>query len=451
MSERPRILVVDDDPSLCRLLEVRLEASGYAPSSCDSGERALAELERHPADAVIADLRMEGMDGLALFDAVRERWPALPVIILTAHGSIPDAVEATRRGVQDFLTKPFDPPQLLEQLERALAAKGGPTSATAASAGQRHGLVTRSPRMEEVLERALLVADAEANVLVQGASGSGKELVARAIHANSPRAEAPFVPVNCAAIPEALLESELFGHVRGAFTGADRDRAGLFREADGGTLFLDEIGDMPAALQVKLLRALQEQVVRPVGGREGVPVNVRVLAATHQDLEQARRSGDFREDLYYRLAVVALQLPSLAERREDIPLLARHFLAEAAERHGRPVSDLAPEAVEVLVEADWPGNVRQLQNVIEQCVALSSGSEVIPERLVRMALNQDTAPGIPTLAEAREAFERDYLIRVLKLADGTVSRAARLAGRNRTEFYRLLERHQLRPADFKGP
>ncbi|MBK5943662.1 sigma 54-interacting transcriptional regulator [Halorhodospira halophila] len=449
MTQRPRILVVDDDPSLCRLMEMRLEASGYMPTTCESGERALAELECQPADAVITDLRMEGMDGLALFDAVRERWPALPVIILTAHGSIQDAVEATRRGVHEFLTKPFDPPELLEQLEKALSARGGQTSDTAREAGRRHGLVTRSPRMEEVLERALLVADSDANVLIQGASGSGKELVARAVHAHSPRAEGPFVPVNCGAIPETLLESELFGHVRGAFTGADRDRAGLFRDADGGTLFLDEIGDMPAQLQVKLLRALQEQVIRPVGGRDPIPINVRVLSATHRDLEAARADGSFREDLYFRLAVVTLALPALTERREDIPLLARHFLTEATRRHGRPVEDLSPEAIEVLVQADWPGNVRQLQNVIEQCVALST-SEILPERLIRQALNQDQEPAIPTLAEAREAFERDYLIRLLKLTEGNVSQAARIAGRNRTEFYRLLGRHHLQVADFKG-
>ena len=450
MTQRPRILVVDDDPSLCRRMEMRLEASGYAPTTCESGERALAELERQPADALITDLRMEGMDGLALFDAVRERWPALPVIILTAHGSIQDAVEATRRGVHEFLTKPFDPPELLEQLDKALSARGGQTSDTAREAGRRHGLVTRSPRMEEVLERALLVADSDANVLIQGASGSGKELVARAIHAHSPRAEGPFVPVNCGAIPETLLESELFGHVRGAFTGADRDRAGLFRDADGGTLFLDEIGDMPAQLQVKLLRALQEQVIRPVGGRDPIPINVRVLSATHRDLEAARADGSFREDLYFRLAVVTLALPALTERREDIPLLARHFLTEATRRHGRPVEDLSPEAIEVLVQADWPGNVRQLQNVIEQCVALST-SEILPERLIRQALNQDQEPAIPTLAEAREAFERDYLIRLLKLTEGNVSQAARIAGRNRTEFYRLLSRHHLQVADFKAP
>ncbi len=447
--ERPRILVVDDDPSLCRLMEMRLEASGYQPTSCNSGERALTELERTPADAVITDLRMEGMDGLALFDAIRQRWPALPVIILTAHGSIQDAVEATRRGVHQFLTKPFDPPELLEQLERALAARGGQTSDSAREAGRRHGLVTRSPRMEELLERALLVADSEANILIQGASGSGKELIARAIHANSPRAGAPFIPVNCGAIPETLLESELFGHVRGAFTGADRDRAGLFRDADGGTLFLDEIGDMPLPLQVKLLRALQEQEIRPVGGRDAIPINVRILSATHRDLDEARFDGSFREDLFFRLAVVSLQLPTLAERREDIPLLARHFLSEATARHGRSVEDLSPAAIEALVQADWPGNVRQLQNVIEQCVALST-SEIIPDRLVRQALNQDQHPAIPTLAEARETFERDYLIRLLKLTEGNVAQAARIAGRNRTEFYRLLGRHQLQAGDFKG-
>ncbi|MBK1735258.1 two-component system response regulator GlrR [Halorhodospira abdelmalekii] len=448
MSERARILVVDDDPSLCRLLEMRLQSAGYAPTTCESGERALAELEREPANAVVTDLRMDGMDGLALFEAIRQRWPALPVIILTAHGSIPDAVEATRRGVQGFLTKPFDAAELLEQLEKAVLHGGGRGSASAREAGLRHGLHTRSPRMEAVLERALLVADSEANVLIRGASGTGKEVIARAIHTSSPRADGPFVAVNCGAIPETLLESELFGHVRGAFTGADRDREGLFREADGGTLFLDEIGDMPLQLQVKLLRALQEQVVRPLGGRQGVAINVRVLSATHRDLDAALADGSFREDLYFRLAVVGIELPPLAERREDIPLLARHFLGEAARRHGRAVRDFSPEAIETMAQADWPGNIRQLQNVIEQSVTLCT-SEVIPDDLVRQALRQDNQPAVPTLAAARASFERDYLVRLLKLTEGNVSRAARLAGRNRTEFYRLLSRHELQPIDFK--
>ncbi|BAU56404.1 sigma 54-interacting transcriptional regulator [Halorhodospira halochloris] len=446
MSEKTRVLVVDDDPSLCRLLEMRLQTAGYQPATCESGERALAELEQEPADVVVADLKMGGMDGLALFDAIRGRWPTLPVIILTAHGSIPDAVEATRRGVHGFLTKPFDAEELLDLLEKAVNVTGG--SESARESAQRHGIHTRSPRMEAELERALLVANSEANVLIRGASGTGKEVIARAIHNASQRAQGPFVAVNCGAIPETLLESELFGHVKGAFTGAERDREGLFREADGGTLFLDEIGDMPLQLQVKLLRALQEQVVRPLGGRDGVSVNVRVLSATHRDLDKALAEGEFREDLYFRLAVVGLELPSLAQRREDIPLLAKQFLSEANERHGREVRDLSPEALEMLSQAEWPGNIRQLQNVIEQCVALST-SDVIPGDLVRQALRQDTQPAVPPLAQARESFEREYLIRLLKLTEGNVSRAAKLAGRNRTEFYRLLGRHELRAADFK--
>jgi len=292
------------------------------------------------------------------------------------------------------------------------------------------------------------VAASDASVCIFGASGTGKELLARAIHRASPRGEAPFVAVNCGAIPEGLLESELFGHKKGSFTGAVADRRGLFQAAQGGTLFLDEIGDMPLPLQVKLLRALEERKIRPVGSHENFDVDVRVIAATHRKLEERIASGEFREDLYYRLNVVKLYIPTLAERREDIPLLANHFLTRLAERYRRGRLALSPEAMQLLVSASWPGNVRQLLNVIEQAVALAA-TEVIPESLVRQALDAgDTA--LTPLDEARRAFERDYLVRILKITGGNVTKAARLAGRNRTEFYRLLERHSLEPGMFKG-
>jgi len=284
-------------------------------------------------------------------------------------------------------------------------------------------------------------------VCIFGQSGTGKELLARAIHRASPRAEAPFIAVNCGAIPEGLLESELFGHKKGSFTGAVSDRRGLFQAAQGGTLFLDEVGDMPLPLQVKLLRALEERKIRPVGSHENFDVDVRVVSATHRKLEERIASGEFREDLFYRLNVVKLYIPALAERREDIPLLANHFLTRLAERYRRQHLGFSPEAMTLLVSAPWPGNVRQLLNVIEQAVALAP-TEVIPESLVRQALDAgDTA--LTPLDEARKAFERDYLVRILKITGGNVTKAARLAGRNRTEFYRLLERHSLEPGMFK--
>jgi two-component system response regulator GlrR len=443
-SRQKRVLLIDDDRDLLQLISMRLAAAGYAVTTGDSGQAALAAVAVSPPDLVITDLRMEGMDGLALFDAIHREAPSLPVVILTAHGTIPEAVAATRRGVFGFLTKPFDPKLLLDTVAEALRLSGAPNGA---EQGWRTELVTRSPAMESLLNQARRVALSDASVCILGASGTGKELLARAIHRASRRSDAPFVAVNCGAIPEGLLESELFGHKKGAFTGATQDRRGLFQAAHGGTLFLDEIGDMPLALQVKLLRTLEDHVVRPVGSNEAIEVDVRLVSATHRKLEERIAAGEFREDLYYRLSVVKLALPTLAERREDVPLLAGHFLQDFARRYERPRLALSPEAMEVLVAAPWPGNVRQLLNVVEQAVALSA-TDVIPASLVRQALDAGDASLTP-LDEARRAFERDYLARILKITAGNVTQAARLAGRNRTEFYRLLDRHALEPGMFK--
>ena len=437
------VLVVDDDPDLRMLLALRLKSAGYATLTAESGSDALAQIERQPPSLVITDLQMAGMDGFALFEAIRASYPGLPVIILTAHGTIPDAVAATRRGVFGFVTKPFEPQQLLQQVADAFAISGVRTQAPE----WRRELITRSRAMEELLRQAELVASGDASVFIHGASGAGKELLARAIHRAGKRASAPFVAVNCGAIPENLLESELFGHKKGSFTGATQDHTGLFLAAEGGSLFLDEIGDMPLPLQVKLLRVLQERQVRPVGATETIPVNVRVLSATHRDLERELAAGRFREDLYYRLNVVNLRIPSLAERREDIPLLADHFLRQLAERYAKPVHAFAPEALALLVAAPWPGNVRQLLNVIEQTVALAT-SPLIPADAVQRALRDETTV-LTSLDEARRRFEHDYLVRILKIAEGNVTQAAKLAQRNRTEFYKLLERHKLDAASFK--
>jgi two-component system response regulator GlrR len=390
-------------------------------------------------------MQMAGMDGMALFRAIHARDPALPVIVLTAHGTIPDAVAATQQGLFGYLTKPYDAPTLVDLLKRATRLAGsGPE---AASDDWRSEIDTASPAMDALLAEARLAAQSGASLLIQGESGTGKELLARAIHRASPRHAKPFVAINCGAIPAELLESELFGHVKGAFTGAGRDHPGLFVSAEGGTVFLDEIGDMPPPLQVKLLRVLQEGEVRPVGATETRPVDVRILSATHRNLEEAIISGEFREDLYYRLNVVTLTLPPLRERREDIPLLARHFLTALTEKYDRRIHGFAPDALDMLTAADWPGNIRQLHNVLEQCVALCTTS-TIPASLVSRAL-RDKPAEIQPLAEARAAFERDYLITLLKLTRGQVSEVARLAGRNRTEVYRLLQRHGLTPALFK--
>ncbi|WP_280546242.1 two-component system response regulator GlrR [Halomonas sp. 11-S5] len=439
------ILLVDDDVSLLKLLGMRLESRGYRVTTAESGREALKRLEVARPDLVLSDLRMDEMDGLALFLELQRRVPGLPVIILTAHGSIPDAVSATRQGVFGFLTKPVDRDELFSAIDDALAQTS--TSGTQGDDHWREAIITRSPEMERILEQARMVAAADVSVLVTGASGSGKELLAGAIHKASSRADKPFVAINCGALPEQLLESELFGHARGAFTGAVSEHRGLFQAANGGTLFLDEIGDMPLTLQVKLLRALQERHIRPLGSTTSIPIDVRIISATHRDLDRAMHEGEFREDLYYRLNVVNLRLPPLKERAEDVPLLAKHLVAQAAARHKPFVKGFSPEALNLLAASAWPGNVRQLVNVVEQCVALTT-SPMIPEGLVAQALAaEDNA--LPTFNDARAGFERSYLVKVLKITEGNVTQAARIAGRNRTDFYKLLARHELEPSAFK--
>jgi two-component system response regulator GlrR len=442
------LLLVDDDPDLLKLLSMRLTSAGYHVTAVASAEDALAQLDVARPQLVVSDVQLPGRDGLALFDEIRAHHPALPVILLTAHGTIPDAVEATARGVFTYLTKPFDGKALLEKISQALALGAPAHKAADGDERWREAIVSRSARMAELLAEAKMVAASDASVLICGESGSGKELLAQAIHKASARADKPFVAVNCSAIPEALLESELFGHVKGSFTGAVANHRGLFQAADGGTLFLDEIGDMPPALQVKLLRVLQERSVRPVGASESIPVDVRILSATHRDLDAAMAEGQFREDLFYRLNVVALTLPPLGDRREDIPLLANHFLSKLGEKYGKPLNGFAPDALKSLATAPWPGNVRQLHNVVEQVSALAT-TPLIPLALVQRALRVPTVE-VLSFAQARERFERDYLVGLLKMTDGNVADAARLADRNRTEFYRLLQKHGLTPGRFRA-
>jgi two-component system response regulator GlrR len=447
MSRAAKVLLVDDDADLLRLVSIRLQSAGFEVTTADSAERALAMLSASAPQVVVTDLRMSGMDGMALFEQIHRQNPVLPVIILTAHGTIPEAVSATQRGVFGYLTKPFDGRELVAQVTRA-AQISAPAANDERVADWRSAIVTRNPALEATLTRAKLVAAGDASVLIRGESGTGKELLARAIHRASPRRDKPFLAINCGAIPEALLESELFGHVKGAFTGANRDHEGLLLAAHGGTVFLDEIGDMPLPLQVKLLRVLQDRSVRPVGSTQSVPVDVRIVSATHRDLEAAIREGTFRDDLYYRLNVVTLLLPPLRERREDVPLLASHFLGEIAARYGKTVNAFSSDALQLLVKYDWPGNVRELVNVVEQVVALTTGP-VISTGLVEGALRMG-AGELDSFEQARGQFERDYLSRLLKMTNGNVTHAARLAKRNRTEFYKLLHRHSLDPALFKS-
>ena len=445
---KAHLLLVDDDPDLLKLLAIRLKASGYRVTTAESGERALALIASERPDLVVTDLRMTGIDGMGLFREIEASHAGLPVIILTAHGTIPEAVAATRQGVFGYLTKPYVPNELIKQIEQALRIHGSANLEHKEDESWREEIITRSPLMEDLLSRALRIAQGDASILIQGESGTGKELLARALHRASPRAAGPFVAINCGAIPEPLLESELFGHKKGSFTGAIGDHRGLFLEADGGTLLLDEIGDMPLTLQVKLLRVLETREVRPVGSTKTTAVDVRIISATHRDLAQAKIDSTFREDLYYRLNVVTLRIPTLSERREDVPLLAAHFLRCIGEQYTHRVTAFSPEAMELMVTASWPGNIRQLYNVVEQSVALTQ-TEIVPLKWVEQAMEVEMR-AVDSFEEARRRFERDYLTRLLKLTEGSVSQAARLAKRNRTEFYKLLQRHGLEAARFKS-
>ncbi|MGI9203506.1 MAG: sigma 54-interacting transcriptional regulator [Woeseiaceae bacterium] len=438
-----KILLVDDDPGLLRLLSIRLRAEDYEVEAVESAHKALAVLHRFRPDLVVTDLKMDKMDGIGLLNELQIKSPGLRVVIITAHGTIPDAVTATQSGAFGFLTKPIDKDELMETVERAMKVSGS----AEVDDDWAMEIITRNQKLKEILAQSKMVAATDARVLITGQSGTGKELLARAIHRASPRRDKPFVAINCSAMAENLLESELFGHLKGAFTGATRNHEGLFQAAEGGTLLLDEIGDMPMRLQVKLLRVLQEHQVRPVGSTDAIQVDVRVISATHRDLPAMMRDGGFREDLYYRLNVVNIGLPLLDERREDIPLLVSHFLQQIASEAGQERKVYAPEAVELLVTAEWPGNIRQLYNIVRQNVALSR-SPVISGELVQSSLGEH-AGKLASFTDARDEFTRNYLSQILQITVGNVSQAARLAKRNRTDFYKLLARHDLNPDSFK--
>jgi two-component system, NtrC family, response regulator GlrR len=445
MSESsPKVLIVDDDESFLRLFSMRLDSKGYRTYSAASAKAALDRLPEIKPDLVIADLRMDGMDGIGLLSELQKRYPGLPVLILTAHGTIPDAVVATQTGAYGFLTKPVDHDELQRCIAEALSA-----SPVVNDSGEswRSELVTRNAAMEEILDTAHRLAPTRSNVLIRGPSGTGKEVMARAIHKASGRS-GDFVAFNCAAIPTDLLESELFGYQKGAFTGATRNHPGLFEQADKGTLLLDEIGDMPKILQAKVLRVIEDGQVRPLGGEKIISVDVRIISATNRNLEEAIEAGEFREDLFYRLNVVSIELPPLSERIEDIPALVTRRLQYLADQTGSPRKIFSAEAMEVLMAQKWPGNIRQLQNVVDQTVALSA-SQVISTEIVESTLGAKIAK-LPSLSEARDEFMRGYLIQLLAATNGNVTQASKLAQRNRTDFHKLLARHDIDSSAFKS-
>jgi DNA-binding NtrC family response regulator len=446
---RIRILLVNDDPAVLAALQRTGKDGDRELVTVPGGTEAIARLEQDDIDVCVTDVDLPGKDGFAVLAAARSRRPPVPVIVLAGEGNIRDAIGALRMGASDFLSRPFHSTALEESLSRAVDELNG---ANRAQRTQRAALIGEHPAMRNVLERIDQVADTDANVLIRGETGTGKEVVARLIHASSARRACPFVAMNMAAIPEALAESELFGHVRGAFTGAERTRTGKFRAADQGTLFLDEIGDMPKGLQSKLLRALQERKVMPLGGGEEIPIDVRVIAATHRNLEQLVREGHFREDLYYRLDVIPIELPPLRERREDIAQLAEHFRKEFNDRNGRAVPGFSPEVLLRLSTHDWPGNVRQLENAIERLVLLASNRSVSLEDLppgLRGEVvevgggNLDLPPTGVDLRSLLAQLEERFIDQALQRTGGNKNRAAELLGMNRTTLVEKLRRRNV--------
>ena len=445
MSKEYRLLVVDDEQDMLLLLESILTKGGFDVKTARSGEDALIEMQENTPDLVITDLFMgEGMDGMQLMENIHNNAPLLPVIILSGQAQIKDAVKATHMGSAAFITKPVEKEKLLELVGQILNI----TASGKKNKEFSESVIYKSDVMEELVDLSVSVAATSVTVFISGETGTGKEIIAKSIHESSERRNKPFIGVNCGAIPEQLLESELFGHEKGAFTGAATRHDGLFQAASGGTIFLDEIGDMPLSLQVKLLRVLQDMEVRPVGSTKNIPIDVRIISATHRDLEEMVDAGEFRSDLYYRLKVVTLELPKLSDRCEDIPLLADYFLEQHAQANNKKKKHLSSESLNYLMVAEWPGNIRQLNNVIELCATLSK-TKNISLSLVKTGL-QDRNKQMKTLKEAKSEFEKNYLIGVLKMSAGHVANAAKMAGRNRTEFYKLLGTHSIEPDKFRG-
>jgi two-component system response regulator GlrR len=447
------ILVVDDDPNLLELLRIRLESGNYQVTTALKEEEALKAAQEQVFDLSIVDLKLAQGDGITLMQALHLINPQMPVIILTAHGSIESAVEAMRKGAYSYLTKPFEAQDLFFQMERALENRRLSSEVNRLKNLLKEkydfdNIVAKSGKMQRVLEMVARIAQTDSTVYIHGESGTGKELIAKAIHLASARKNKAFIALNCAALPETLLESELFGHEKGAFTGAIRSTKGLFTQAHEGSLFLDEIGDMSLSLQAKLLRVLQERQFYPVGSERSVEVDVRVVVATQKDLEEAVKQGGFREDLFYRIHVIPIPLPPLRERKEDIPPLVEHFLKKYNQQMKKEIEGLTPAAMQRLMLHDWPGNVRELENTIEYAVAMAQQNWIKEDLILQTRTLQAPEPLKP-LKESKDAFEKTYLTNLLQISEGNVSRAAKLAGKYRADFYDLLKKHGLKTEKFK--
>lgn len=450
---RGKLLVIDDDRNLLKIIAMRLESLGYEVTAVLNENEAKQVFSAEPFDLAIVDLQLIKQDGISLMEEFHLTCPNMPIIILTAHGSIENAVEAMKRGAYTYLTKPFDARELAVHIERALENSRLTSEITRLKGllAERYdfaNIVARSEQMQKVLEVISRIAKNDSTVFIYGESGTGKELVARAIHLASRRKDKPFVGINCAALPESLLESELFGHEKGAFTGAIRTSKGLFSQAHGGTILLDEIGDMPLSIQAKFLRVLQERQFYQVGGERPLEVDVRVIVATNKNLEELVGQSLFREDLYYRIRVIPIILPPLRERVDDIPLLAESFLKKFGRQMNKRVKGFSPAAMHRLMLYDWPGNVRELENTIEYAVAMTV-QDVITEGLVLPAGRRDVQETVKSFKGAKDAFERSYLMRLLEITKGNISTASTMAGKYRADFYKLLKKHRISPDDFK--
>lgn len=450
--KQPRILVVDDDDNILQLVKMRMESENYRVEVAPAAKQALSIFEQKDFDLAIVDLKLNGIDGIQLMEHLHQLDEDIPVIILTAHGSIKSAVKAMTRGACTYLTKPFDHKELLLQIKSCMekSALSQEVARLKNLVQERYGfenIVTGSEKMRHVLDRVAQAAKSDSAVFVLGESGTGKELIVKNLHLASQRSAGPFVAINCSAIPDTLIESVLFGHVKGAFTGADRDKKGLFAEAHGGTFFLDEIAEMPMSMQAKLLRVLEEKTVHPVGGNQPRKVDMRIVSASNRDLPEAVSKGEFREDLFYRINVIAIELPPLRQRKEDIPLLAEHFLEKYTAQINRTVRGFTRQAAKKMLDHDWPGNVRELENAVHSAVAMAVEPMITADLILPTAQTEDQ--DLKSLRHAKQDFERDYLIQLLEFTRGNITKASQLAGKYRADLYELLRRYGLDPKDFR--
>ena len=447
-----KILVVDDDINILKVLKMRLEAEGYQVTTAGKAKVALELANDDVFDFALVDLKLNGTNGIQLMENLHQLNPEMPVIILTAYGTIKSAVEAMRKGAYTYLTKPFNYDELLLQtrncLEKTKLTKE--VKSLKKIVKDRYGfdnIIGRSAKMEKVLEQVAKAADSDSTIVIEGESGTGKELIAKTLHLASARADRQFVAINCAAIPETLFESELFGYEKGAFTGAVQNKEGLLFQAQGGTFFLDEISEMSPSMQAKLLRVLQEKEFLPVGGRKTIKMDIRFIATSNKNLKDEVAKGNFREDLFYRIYVIEIQLPPLRERKGDIPVLSHYFLDKLSKDANKKITGFSSTALQKLMLHSWPGNVRELQNTIESAVTMAN-EDIISDDLILPALKAEVN-NLKPLKDAKENFEKNYLLQLIELTEGNMAQAARLAGKYRADLYELLKKYDLKPANFR--